>query len=179
VIRRRVSRIVQSTCLGACLLVSATAASAQTADAAPVTGNQGNQQVVSANPFLLMFKWFNVEYARTHKVSTAWGASTSLTGYDHADYGNVSGFYRYYPQGHALNGLYIGGRGGVHKVSSLDESGVFFGLGFEIGYDWMLGREKNFSLGVGAGATRLFGGSLNGVSLTVPTLRLVNIGWSF
>ena len=40
-------------------------------------------------------------------------------------------------------------------------------------------EKKNFSVGIGAGATRLFVGNLAGVSTTIPTLRFVNIGWSF
>jgi hypothetical protein len=32
---------------------------------------------------------------------------------------------------------------------------------------------------IGAGATRLFGGKLGEVSLVVPTLRVINLGWAF
>lgn len=170
------SPLIAAACLAACLLASAAPAGAQTIGASSLPGNQ---QVISANPFLIMFSYFNVEYERRHKPSTSWGASTSFLGFDGADYGNVAGFYRYYPQGNALSGFYVGGRGGVHRVSASGDSGVFFGVGFELGYDWLLGREKNFSIGIGAGATRLFGGDLDGVSLAVPTVRLVNIGWAF
>lgn len=171
----RVSRIAAAGC--AILFLSAAAPVA--AQTSGVTTPTQNQQTISANPFLLMYNWFNVEYERVHKPSTTWGASAALLPFDNADYGNVSGFYRYYPQGRALDGFFLGGKAGVHRVSAGDASGKFFGVGFELGYDWLLGREKNFSVGIGAGATRLFGGSLDGVSLTVPTLRLVNVGWSF
>lgn len=157
------------------LLVPASATAQSPAGVAPA----GNQQVISANPFLLMYKWFNVEYERRHKEATTWGASASLLPFDDADYGNVAVFYRYYPQGRALEGFYVGGRTGIHRVSAGGESGAFGGVGFELGYDWLLGNQKNFSIGLGAGATRLFGGDLDGVALTVPTIRLVNIGWSF
>ena len=174
-IHRLLSRLVAPAAIIACVVLSPAPAAAQQADLAPA----GNRQLVSANPFLLMYKWFNVEYERVHGESTTWGASASLLPIDHADYGNLAGFYRYYPQGRALDGFFIGGRSGVHRVSAGGESGVFFGVGFELGYDWLMGREENFSVGIGAGATRLFGGSLDGVSLTVPTLRLVNVGWRF
>lgn len=157
------------------LLFMPDTAAAQAADLTP----SPNKQVISANPFLLMYEWFNVEYARKHKDATAWGASASLLPFDDADYGNVAVFYRYYPQGRALEGFYLGGRTGIHRVSAGDASGAFGGVGFELGYDWLLGARKNFHIGMGAGATRLFGGDLEGVSLTVPTFRLVNVGWSF
>lgn len=174
-IHRLLSRLIAPVAIAGALALSATPAAAQQADVMP----SENRQLVSANPFLLMYKWFNVEYERVHRESTTWGASASLLPIDDADYGNLAAFYRYYPQGRALDGFFIGGRSGVHRVSAGDDSGVFFGVGFELGYDWLLGREKNFSVGIGAGATRLFGGSLDGVSLTVPTLRLVNVGWRF
>jgi Protein of unknown function (DUF3575) len=157
------------------VVLTASVASAQTTTAVP----SDNQQVVSANPFLMMFSVFNVEYERKHKASTTWGASTSMVGFDDATYKNVAGFYRYYPGGNALSGFFVGGRGGVYRVSFERESAVAYGLGFELGYNWLLGAEKNFSVGLGAGATRLFGGDLDGVSLTYPTFRVVNIGWSF
>ena len=174
--RRFATRLLVSIFVGSVVLLTASAASAQTA--APTLPAE-NKQVVSANPFLLSFGVFNVEYERKHKASTTWGASTSMVGFDDATYKNVAAFYRYYPGGNALSGLFVGGRGGVHRVSFQSLSAVMYGVGFELGYDWILGKDKNFSIGLGAGATRLFGGDLDGVSLTYPTLRLVNIGWSF
>jgi hypothetical protein len=56
---------------------------------------------------------------------------------------------------------------------------VFFGLGFELGYTWLFGSRRNFAVSTGAGATRLFGGDIAGASLTIPTLRLFNVGVAF
>lgn len=53
------------------------------------------------------------------------------------------------------------------------------GFGFDIGYSWLLGKERLFAISLGAGATRLFGGSLDGVSLTVPAIRPLNLGGAF
>ena len=138
-----------------------------------------NKQVVSANPFLLMAEYVNVEFERKHTETRTFGISASSFGFHDADYRNVQAFYRYYPQGASLTGFYLGGRGGVHRVSADDESGNAFGLGVELGYGWLFGRERNFAVSVGAGMTRLFGGDLDGTSAIVPTFRLVNIGWSF
>lgn len=138
-----------------------------------------NKQVLSANPFLLMAEWANVEFERKHNDSATFGVSASASSLNEMDYRNFQGFYRYYPQGASLTGFYIGGRGGVHRISEGGESGHAFGLGFEIGYGWLFGAQRNFAVSVGAGATRLFGGDMNGASTLIPTLRLVNVGWSF
>jgi hypothetical protein len=100
-------------------------------------------------------------------------------GIDSADYRNFQGFYRYYPQGASLTGFYLGARGGMHRVSEGDDAGHAFGLGFELGYGWLFGSKRNFAVSLGAGATRLFGGDLDDASVLIPTLRLVNLGWSF
>jgi hypothetical protein len=140
-----------------------------------------HQQTLSANPFGMMFEWYNGEYERKVSPKSTVGVSASgfaLDGGD-ADYVNVAAFYRFYPQAAALSGFYIGGRGGIHHVTSNGDSGAFFGLGFELGYTWLFGAKRNFGVSLGAGATRLFGGELAGASLTVPTLRLLNVGWAF
>jgi hypothetical protein len=138
-----------------------------------------NNQVVSTNPFLLMFEYGNVEYERKHTESGTFGGSLSFRGGGSVDYTNVQGFYRYYPQNAALTGFYLGGRGGVHRLTGRRDSAHVFGAGFEIGYSWLFGAERHFAVSLGAGATRLFGGDLEGASVVIPTLRLVNIGWSF
>jgi hypothetical protein len=140
-----------------------------------------HRQIISANPFGLMFEWFNAEYERRLGPTTTWGVSTSWFSLDHGDFDYVNGnaLFRYYPQGHALRGFFLGGRGGVFHVSDDREGDVFYGAGFEIGYDWLLGARQNVGISLGAGATRLFGGQLRGASLTVPTVRLLNVGIAF
>lgn len=138
-----------------------------------------NKQVISANPFLLIAEYANVEFERKGSEKTSFGVSASSVGFDDADYRNFQAFYRYYPQGASLTGFYIGGRGGVHRVSDDERSGTAFGLGFELGYGWLFGAKRSFAVSLGAGATRLFGGDMHGHSAFVPTLRLVNVGWSF
>lgn len=136
-----------------------------------------HDQVLSANPFLILFEWFNGEYER--KVSPTWtvGVGGSLVSSD-ADYASLNLLARYYPQEAALSGFYFGPRLGFYHVSD-DDSGNAFGFGLELGYSWLLGPRQNFLVSIGVGAVRLFGGDLGDVSLTVPTLRLVNVGWAF
>lgn len=172
------THVTHTILLGALIAMVAPAVTeAQEGTKAPVTHNQ----VVSTNPFGLMFEWFNAEYERKIGRTLTWGLSSSFFSLDagDTDYVNGTALVRYYPQGAALSGFYIGGRTGVHRVSADGESGVFYGVGFEIGYNWLLGASRKFNVGIGAGATRLFGNDLDGVSLTIPTLRLVNVGVAF
>jgi hypothetical protein len=162
----------------AALALTVVSAQAQTEGTkTPVPHNQ----TVSANPFGMLFEWYNGEYERKVSPNSTIGVSASGFALDHgdADYGNIAGFYRYYPQRAALSGFYFGGRAGVHRVSAEGDSGVFFGLGFELGYTWLFGADRHFAVSLGAGATRLFGGDLEGVPLTIPTLRLFNVGVAF
>jgi len=144
---------------------------------APVPHNQ----VLSANPFLLLWEWTNVEYERKVSPKTTAGFSGSWISLDGGDeeYINLNALYRYYPQGAALSGFYFGGRGGVHRVSDDHDSGTALGVGFDLGYTWLLGESQNFYIGMGIGATRLFGGDLDDSSATIPNLKLVNIGFAF
>ena len=133
-----------------------------------------HQQQITANPFGLIFGWFNAEYER--KLSEDWslGLGGSYLSLDDDDFGSANGVFRYYPQGAALTGFYIGPRVGVYRVNEFrreaENSG---GAGFELGYTWLLGANRNFSVSLGAGATKLFTGEV------VPNIRLVNIGWAF
>jgi hypothetical protein len=138
-------------------------------------------QVLSANPFLLLGEWANLEYERKVSSSTTAGLGGSLVTFNDGDesYKSLSGLVRYYPQGAPLTGFSFGGRLGVHEVASKDEDGHAYGLGVDIGYSWLLGADRNFYIGLGIGATRLFGGDMPDVRVVIPTIRLVNIGFSF
>ena len=76
-------------------------------------------------------------------------------------------------------------RVGVHHVSnsdvspSGDHSATFGGLGFDLGYTWLLGAQERVGVSIGAGATRLFGSELDGATVTPPSIRLVSIGLAF
>jgi len=53
---------------------------------------------------------------------------------------------------------------------------TFGGLGFDLGYTWLLGAQERVGVSIAAGATRLFGSELDGATVTLPSIRLVNIG---
>ena len=154
-------------------------ASAQGVAPVPVPHNQ----VVSANPFGLIFGWFNAEYERRLTPATTWGVSGSMLDVDDFEYRNGTALLRYYPQGAALKGFFLGGRTGVYHVSNEDgtgdDSATFFGAGFEIGYTWLMGPRQRVGVSIGAGANRLFGSDLDGATLTIPSVRVINVGIAF
>jgi hypothetical protein len=161
-------------------LIGVTApAFAQAEDPVPVPHNQ----TVSANPFGLVFGWFNAEYERKLTPATTWGVSGSMFDIDVFEYRNANALLRYYPQGAALKGFFLGGRAGVYHVAhdddDIDNEASFFGAGFELGYTWLMGRDQRVGVSLGAGANRLFGSDLDGASLTIPTVRIVNVGIAF
>ena len=77
-----------------------------------------HEQAISANPFLLLFEWFNVEYERKVSDTGTLGFTASGFSFDEGDetYRGFSAFYRYYPQGAALSGFSLGGRLGYPGI---------------------------------------------------------------
>ena len=169
-------RCVRSLMLAALITIGGSAAAPAQTTAPDVSG--GPTQVVSANPFTMMFTWFNAEYERKLTPNLTWGVASSFFSVDEIGYKNASGVVRYYPSA-ALHGFFVGGRTGVYRLSAVSESATFFGGGFELGYAWLLGPKQNVAVSMGAGVNRLFGGDLAGASLSLPSLRLVNIGIAF
>lgn len=137
-------------------------------------------QVLSANPFLLLWEWANVEYEQRVSPTGSLGLAGSTVSFDDGDvtYTSLNGFYRHYPSG-ALTGFYIGGRLGVHRGTNRDSEGHVYGFGVDIGYTWLLGEKRNFFIGLGIGATRFFGGDLDADRVVLPTIRLMNVGFAF
>jgi hypothetical protein len=142
-----------------------------------------HEQIVSANPFGLIFGWFNAEYERRLTPATTWGVSGSMLDVDTFEYRTANALLRYYPQGAALKGFFLGARTGVHHVENEEATGddeaTFVGAGFEIGYTWLMGQDQRVAISIGAGANRLFGADLEGATLTIPSVRLVNVGIAF
>lgn len=159
--------------------------------ASPLAGQAGqdgtrspvpHSNLVSANPFLLLFGWFNAELEHRFRPTATFGIAGSALDLNDGDdeYANLAAFLRYYPQEAALSGFFFGGRVGVHRAESTSGASASFpGLGLELGYTWLLGSDRHFAISIGAGANRLFGEDLADFSATIPTLRLVNVGWAF
>jgi hypothetical protein len=169
------------------LAATPVAAAAQGAGTTPPAQGAGtavpvvHRQMVSSSPFGLVFRWFNAEYERAITPTTTWGVSGSYFSPpgDDTDFGSANLFYRYYPRGKGFSGFFVGGRGSYYYVSDEVDSGHCFGLGFEIGYTWLLGAKDNFGISLGLGANSLFGGSIEDLPVAIPTIRLFNLGLAF
>lgn len=140
------------------------------------------RQVLSANPLgLILLPWYNGEYERKVTEGVTLGLSGSrLPWGDGGGFYSVNAAFRYYPNGTTFKGLYLGPRIGLFWVSQgqdvvgiEEDRGPHLGLGFELGYAWLLGSEQHLSMSIGFGATRVLNGE------PIPVLRLVNVGWAF
>jgi hypothetical protein len=157
-----------------------TQAQAQESEREPVT----HGHVISGSPLLLLGGWFNAEYERKVNGSMTVGIAGGWLDMDNDDYTSVSGFFRVYPQDGAFTGFYLGGRGGIHRVNEAqasggsDHSSTAFGLGIDVGYSWLLGPGRSFYVGLGVGATHLFG-DIGNANSTIPALRLLDVGIAF
>lgn len=180
---------IQRPLLLACMLVAFMLLNASAA-----VGQEGKVErkvVVSTNPILDMFTWWNGEVEvkiASHSTVGVAGSYISIGGDDDnekEEFKSFAGFYRYYPQGDAFAGFFFGARFGIYYVDAWDEdeqergTGNFYGFGIDIGYGWLLGESRRFNVSLGVGAVRLFGGDLEDVALTLPTIRLINVGVAF
>ena len=132
-----------------------------------------HHQQITANPFGLILGWYNAEYER--KLSETWsiGLGGSRLPLDDEGVTSASAAFRFYPQSASLTSFYFGPRLGFYRVHEIDDSESWLGVGFELGYTWLLGKNRNFNVSLGAGATKLLAGPV------VPTVKLLNVGWAF
>jgi hypothetical protein len=131
------------------------------------------RQVVSANPFGLLFGLFNAEVERSVSPSATAGAGGSLYSTESDDYANADLFYRYYPSGRPLDGWAFGVKAGATQV----DSRFYFGAGFDVNWSRLLGKDDKVYMGWGFGLKRLVGA--DEYNQFVPTIRIVNIGIAF
>ncbi|HEX6324438.1 MAG TPA: DUF3575 domain-containing protein [Vicinamibacterales bacterium] len=173
--------------------VAAPAAAQDTGTRAPVD----HKQTISTSPIADILGFINAEYQRKVTDAATFGVSAGTIDFDDDDYTNVMLFGRYYPQGAALTGFFMGGRIGMHRIAydtydyvppppgsfpgppivrRKSESRPAFGV--DVGYDWLLGAKRNVHIGVGAGGMRIFGDNDDNYTVAFPTARL-NVGFAF
>jgi hypothetical protein len=156
-----------------------------------------HKQTISTSPIADILGFINAEYQRKVTDAATFGVSAGRLGFDDDEYTNVMLFGRYYPQGAALTGFFMGGRIGIHRISydryefTSPPPGSFPGppnvrresdsapaFGVDVGYDWLLGAKRNVHIGVGAGGMRIFANERDHYSIAFPTARL-NVGFAF
>ncbi len=144
------------------------------------------QQTLSTSPIADILGWINAEYQRKLNETVTVGMSAGTFEIDRDNYRNAMAFVRYYPQEAALTGFFIGARAGIHRVSfdTFDvedrrrQSTTTPAIGIDVGHDWLVGRKRNFHIGVGAGAMRLLSDDTLDLVRAYPTVRL-NVGFAF
>lgn len=144
---------------------------------AGAAAQESPRNVISANPFGLLVELTNAEFEHAVSPAATAGVGGSWYNRDGSDYVNADAFYRYYPQGRALQGWAFGGKVGLTKVT---DSGTYFGYGFDANHSWLLGRNNSFYVGIGFGLKRLVGvDEADDLPALIPTFRIVNVGYAF
>jgi hypothetical protein len=169
--------------------LAATAVRAQTVDV-PVQSN-----VLSINPFGFLFQWYNIEYEHAFSSTASWSAGVGHIDIGDADdettYTSADLRLRYYPSAEAPTKFSAGISFGYSRVTDEDPGAAAgeiiendfdaLAVGIDLGYSWLLGRTRQFFIGTGIGAKRLFllgEEDEDDETFGYPTLRL-SIGYAF
>jgi hypothetical protein len=146
-------------------------------------------QALSILPVHAILGFYAGDYERAVGQTTTLGVGASYFDLDDFTYATAEAKLRYYPSGDPLRGLSFGITAGptyLSESSSDFEGGesednvTAIGLGVEIARSHILGVDRRFYYGYGAGAKRLFftGEEADGVEVVLPTLRL-SVGYAF
>jgi hypothetical protein len=170
--------------------LTATTIPAQTVDV-PVQSN-----VLSINPFGFLFEWYNMEYERAFSSTASWSVGIGHLKFgDDADndqrtYTSGDVKLRYYPSAEAPTKFSAGIAFGYSRVTDedpgtggtvIDDEFDALSVGVDLGYSWLLGRTRQFFIGTGIGAKRLFplgADDADDETFGYPTVRL-SIGYAF
>lgn len=181
-------------------VLGAAAAPMQAQSLADQTRGDRPVNVISANPFLPLFGYFQGEFEHSLKPSVSIAIAGSYVKLDNTKYANLDAKLRLYPKERGLEGINVAASLGLANIT--DEDGSYgdcisepppaaeckliydkFGAGafaIEMGYQWLLGPSKVMAIGIGVGAKRYIAskGKFRNVQQVMPTLRL-NIGYAF
>ena len=158
-----------------------------------VSAQEGNGKaaVISIQPISAMLTVYagEAELAMSRSATIGVGATYWSPDVIDGDFNYLSGDLkvRYYPEGRAFQGFSFGGSVGVTHLSATDNSSSGTGsatgpsIGVMLDYNWLLGAEKAFYIGLGLGAKTLFISDksvADQATLHYPTMRL-SVGWAF
>ncbi len=156
------------------------------------------QQIISVNPFLPLFGFFQGEYERRINPNASFAIAASHTEWDNDVYTNVDVKLRLYPQEKGLSGLGLASSLGYANIRREGfENCTFTEVDFvcsteprkNIGapafavegqYQWLLGTKKATAVALGFGVKRYFvdKADFQDRSRVLPTGRLT-IGYAF
>jgi hypothetical protein len=173
------------------MAASSSAVSAQLPVSAPL-----KHTVISVQPLSAMISVYAVEIEQAVGAAVSLGVggtfwSPEIGGQD-MTYTSGDLKLRYYPQGRALEGFAFGMSAGYTHIKD-KSTDVIFGtgtsehtasgptIGATVEYNWLLGRNNGFFLGLGAGAKRIIAKADNmsdDVKFAYPTAR-ISIGTAF
>jgi hypothetical protein len=146
-------------------------------------------QAISILPVHAILGFYAGDYERTVGQTTTLGVGASYFDLSDFTYATAEAKLRYYPSGDPLQGLSFGITAGPTFLSETssdfdgdqtEDNVTAIGVGVEIARSHILGVDRRFYYGYGAGAKRLFftGDETDGVEVVLPTLRL-SVGYAF
>ena len=153
----------------------------------------GKAAVISIQPISAMLTIYagEAELAMSRSATIGVGATYWSPSVIDGDFNYLSGDlkFRYYPEGNPFQGFSFGGSVGVtHLGATTNSSGTTSSgsatgpsIGVMLDYNWLLGAEKAFYIGLGLGAKTLFISDksvADQATLHYPTMRL-SVGWAF
>jgi hypothetical protein len=178
--------------VGALVMAAATRPiDAQTSTLAPVKNTVLSVQPLSA---IIAVYALEIEHAVGQTVTLGAGGTYWSPEFAGQDITYTSGDVklRYYPQGRALEGFAFGMSAGYTNIKDRSKD-IIFGtgssehtasgatLGASLEYNWLLGRNNGFFIGLGAGAKRILAKAdemSDDVKFGYPTAR-ISIGKAF
>jgi len=172
-------------------ILSFVALAAATPSLASAQATSAKSTVLSIQPIDAMLTVYagEAEIAMSHSVTLGAGATYWGPDITDGDFRYLSGDLklRYYPDAKPFQGFSFGGSVGVTQIKATDNTSQSSGsasgpsIGVMLDYNWLVGAQRAFYVGLGAGAKRVFISDQDvsdNATLIYPTLR-ISVGWAF
>jgi len=153
--------------------------------------SSGRSTVLSIQPIDAMLTVYagEAEIALSRSVTLGVGGTYWGPNITDGDFRYVSGDlkFRYYPEEKPFQGFSFGGSVGLTQIKATDDASQSTGsasgpsIGVMLDYNWLLGAQKAFYVGLGAGAKAVFISDKDisdNATVRYPTLR-ISVGWAF
>lgn len=138
------------------VLLTTSAAEAQTREPLGIDGGRRHLGIVTVNPIAVLAGALNGDV----ELNFAPGFTGALSGTHWPDeYSSLDFTFRYYPGEVNPAGFSVGASIGHVNWDPDNEEGEFTKgptIGFHVGYNWILGRSERLAIATGLGAKRVF-----------------------